>query len=250
MLDRQRAATPATARLPQGLAVGAALQGRSELSRHQVQILVLTVACAHIAALWLAFQVPAVRQAMRQVAPMMVDLIALPEPPPPAPPPPPQPVAKPTPPPSRPPLLAAPVPEPVAPASFTAPPPPVEVLPQPAPAVVAAAPAPAAPPAPPPPPSPPARRVVAATAVQYRVLPPVEVPRASRRAGESGMVWLKVVVNVAGLPTSVQVQRSSGYPRLDEQAVWAMRQARFKPQTENGSPIELEVIAPIEYPLE
>jgi protein TonB len=100
------------------------------------------------------------------------------------------------------------------------------------------------------PPPPPARRVVAATAVQYRVLPPVEVPRASRRAGESGMVWLKVVVSVTGLPTSVVVHRSSGFPRLDEQAVWAMRQARFKPQTEDGSPIELEVTAPIEYLLE
>lgn len=64
------------------------------------------------------------------------------------------------------------------------------------------------------------------------------------------MVWLKVVVGVRGLPLSVQVQRSSGYPRLDEQAVWAMRQAGFRPQTENGSPIELEVAAPIEYPLE
>lgn len=105
-------------------------------------------------------------------------------------------------------------------------------------------------PAPPAPPPPTPRRVVAATAVQYRVLPPVEVPRASRRAGESGMVWLKVVVSVTGLPTSVVVHRSSGFPRLDEQAVWAMRQARFKPQTEDGSPTELEVTAPIEYLLE
>ncbi|HRD95227.1 MAG TPA: energy transducer TonB, partial [Rubrivivax sp.] len=119
-----------------------------------------------------------------------------------------------------------------------------ESAPQPVVAVVATAPA---PPASPPPP---ARRVVAATAVQYLVLPPVEVPRASRRAGESGMVWLKVVVNVAGLPSSVQVHRSSGFPRLDEQAVWAMRQARFKPQTEDGAPVELEVTAPIEYLLE
>jgi hypothetical protein len=29
-----------------------------------------------------------------------------------------------------------------------------------------------------------------------------------------------------------------------------MRQARFKPQTDNGTPIELEVTAPIDYPLE
>lgn len=84
----------------------------------------------------------------------------------------------------------------------------------------------------------------------YRVEPPVEVPRASRRAGESGVVWLRVVVDVHGRPAQVQVQRSSGHSRLDEQALWAMRQARFQPQTEDGQPIELEVTAPIEYTLE
>ncbi len=88
------------------------------------------------------------------------------------------------------------------------------------------------------------------TAVQYLVLPPVEVPRLSRRAGESGVVWLRVVVDVHGTPAQVQLQRSSGHARLDEQALWAMRRARFKPHTENGIPIELEVTAPIEYALE
>ena len=78
----------------------------------------------------------------------------------------------------------------------------------------------------------------------------MEVPRASRRAGESGVVWLRVVVDTRGLPKLVQVQRSSGHARLDEQALFAMRQARFKPHTENGTPIEVEVIAPIEYLLD
>ena len=59
-----------------------------------------------------------------------------------------------------------------------------------------------------------------------------------------------VVVDVHGTPAQVQLQRSSGHARLDEQALWAMRQARFKPHTENGIPIELEVTAPIEYALE
>jgi protein TonB len=54
--------------------------------------------------------------------------------------------------------------------------------------------------------------------VQYLKLPPVEVPRASRRAGESGTVWLRVVVDVRGLPAQIHVQRSSGFARLDEQA--------------------------------
>lgn len=226
---------------------GLNLHRQRELSSPQMRGLVMAVACTHIVVLWLALQVPAVRQAVRQVVPMMVDLVAPPEPQHPTPPPPPLPPTRPKPvqpPPVAPPLLAAPVVEAAPQAAFTTPPPPAEPPPQPMPASFTPAPAPPAPP----PPTP--RRVVAATAVQYRVLPPVEVPRASRRAGESGMVWLKVVVSVTGLPTSVVVHRSSGFPRLDEQAVWAMRQARFKPQTEDGSPIELEVTAPIEYLLE
>ena len=55
---------------------------------------------------------------------------------------------------------------------------------------------------------------------------------------------------VGGLPAQVVVQRSSGYPRLDAQALGAMRQARFRPHTEDGVALEVEVIAPIEYPLE
>jgi protein TonB len=207
---------------------------------------VASVACAHIAALWLALQVPAVRQVVRPMAALMVDLVAPPQPdrpaaPPPRPAPPMRQAVQPRP--SPPPILAAPLAESVAPTAFAVAPTPAEPAPVPSPAAISPA-------APAPIPAPPARRVVAATAVQYRVLPPVEVPRASRRAGESGMVWLKVVVSVTGLPTSVVVHRSSGFPRLDEQAVWAMRQARFKPQTEDGSPIELEVTAPIEYLLE
>ena len=119
-------------------------------------------------------------------------------------------------------------------------------------AVQAPAPVLAAPPAPPapPPPQPVARRQIDASAVRYLTEPPAEVPRASRRAGEHGTVWLRVVVDVQGQPAQVQLHRSSGYARLDEQALWAMRQARFRPHTENGRAVEVEVIAPIEYPAE
>lgn len=102
--------------------------------------------------------------------------------------------------------------------------------------------------APRPAPAPPAEpRRLPPTAVAYRVEPPVEVPRASRRARESGTVWLRVRVDASGLPVLVTLARSSGFARLDEQALWAMRQARFQPYSENGQPIEWEVIAPIEY---
>jgi periplasmic protein TonB len=97
-----------------------------------------------------------------------------------------------------------------------------------------------------PPPS--ARPQLSMADVQYRVLPPVQVPRAARRAGESGTVWLRVVVDTEGRAAHVQLHRSSGFARLDEQALWAMRQALFRPHTRDGRPVEVEVIAPIEYP--
>jgi len=225
-----------------------ALRRPAEVSRGQTRLLVAAMAALHLGAGWGLLQVPAVRQAVLDAAPMMVELLAPPEPQPPAPPPP-RPA---TPPPvqARPvPVLAAPSLAPLTAEAFTVPPPPPAPTPTPAAPVTEAAPvAVVAPPAPPAPP--PARKLIAATAVRYLVQPPVEVPRASRRAGESGVVWLRVVVDVRGLPALVRVQRTSGHARLDEQALWAMRQARFQPHTENGNAIEVEVIAPIDYPLE
>jgi len=233
------------------------LRGRArEVSPGEGRMLVLLVGAVHLAAAWGVLQVDAVRIAAREVAPLIVDLVA-PPPVPVRPPPPPPASPRPAPAPARPapaPVIAAPPAPAAAPAAATVPPAP----PEPAPPPPAPLPAPAAPPAPavlpaPPPPAPapaPSRKVVPATAIEYLRLPPVEVPRLSRRAGESGTVWLRVVVDVRGLPVQVSLQRSSGHARLDEQALWAMRQARFKPHTEDGRPVELEVTAPIEYTLE
>lgn len=97
---------------------------------------------------------------------------------------------------------------------------------------------------------PPAPKQIAASAVRYLVAPPVEVPMLSRRAGESGVVLLRVLVDAQGLPKQIVLHKSSGFVRLDEQALGAMRQARFKPQTENGQAIEWFVIAPLSYELD
>lgn len=97
----------------------------------------------------------------------------------------------------------------------------------------------------PPPPSPP--RPLPASSIAYLVPPPIELPLASRRLGEQGTVWLRVLVGADGLPRQVSVQRSSGFPRLDEQALSAMRRARFRPQLDNGAPVEWTVIAPLQY---
>lgn len=201
-----------------------------------------------MAAVWGLLQVDSVRAAVREMAPMMVDLVAPNALSSPQSPPAPQRTPQHVQPAPQPPLLAAPAAQPLATEAFTAPAP----SPLPTPVAVAEL---AVPPAPPAAPSPPApaplpRKVISATAVRYLVVPPFEVPRAARRAGEHGVVWLRVVVSPQGEPLQVRLQRTSGYARLDEQALWAMRQARFQPHTEDGRAIEVEVTAPVEYPQE
>ena len=227
----------------------------SDLRPAERHLLVAGVGLAHLAALWGLLQVSAVQDAVRQVAPLVVDFITIERPKPETPPPPPpktrrQPVPRLSPPPV---LAAPPTPAPEAPAPFVVPPPPPEPVPlamtplaPPAPPAPPALPAPPAPP----PPAPPAPRVIPASNVAYLTPPPIEVPLASRRMGEEGTVQLRVLVGTDGLPKAVTVQRSSGFARLDEQAVWAMKRARFKPQTDHGVPIEWIVIAPLQYEIE
>jgi protein TonB len=207
--------------------------------------LVVAVAGAHVGALWALMQVQPVREAMAAVAPLMVEMIAPPQPVKPPPPPPPAPPKPRTPPPPKPVIAAAPSP---APAPIVAPPPPPEPAPPapvepPAPVVAAAPPAPPAPP-------PAAPKKVPPSALNYRIQPPIAFPAASTRLREEGTVVLRVVVDVKGLPRQITLQRSSGFPRLDEQAVSAMRQARFHPCTDNGTPIECESSAALAYELE
>ena len=142
-------------------------------------------------------------------------------------------------------IAAAPTPA-LTPAPFVVPPPPPEVpVPVvPPPVAVVAAPAPPAPP-------PPAPKVIPASAVQYLGDPPMpEYPRLSIRAGETGRVMLRIYIDEAGLPRTVQVDRSSGHPRLDEAAAVAMKKARFKPYTENGQAVAGWAFVPLDFALE
>ena len=92
-------------------------------------------------------------------------------------------------------------------------------------------------------------REVSASAVQYLQAPPIAVPAMSRRLGEKGTVVLRVLVDRDGLPRQITLHQSSGFSRLDEQALQAMRAARFKPHAENGEPVEMLVLTPIQYEL-
>ncbi len=210
--------------------------------------MVAAILALHGAAAWGLLQVDAVRSAVAEAAPLFVDLIASPSserpPEPAAPPPSPAPQ---TPPQPAPMIAAAPTPAPAA-TNVVAPEPPPEPSPSAPPAVpVAIAVAPPAPPASVPPP---AARELPASAIQYLEPPEPAYPRASRRAGESGLVVVRVFVGADGLPRQMQLQQSSGFTRLDEAALEGVRRARFKPPTENGQPVAGWARIPIPFELE
>ena len=62
-------------------------------------------------------------------------------------------------------------------------------------------------------------------------------PPAARRAGEEGTVRLKVLVDEKGRPKDVAVAASSGFARLDEAAMQAVRKWRFVAATNGSNPI-------------
>lgn len=218
---------------------------QTEVSPGQRRAVIVAIAALHGLAGWAALQVPAVRSALEEAAPMFVDLIAPPAPPVPEPPPPPPPRPIPKTPPPPAPLVAAP-PSP-APAPFVVPPPPEVPVPAAPPPVVVAE-APPAPPAPPPPPAPP--KEIPASAIEYLVTAPIDYPRLSRRLNEAGVVIVRVFIDEVGAPRMVQVATSSGFPRLDEAAVAGLQRFRFKPMTENGKPLSGWARIPVPFELE
>jgi protein TonB len=63
-------------------------------------------------------------------------------------------------------------------------------------------------------------------------------PIGSRRRGEEGTVILDVTVTGDGRAANVSLISSSGFPDLDRAAERAAVQARFKPGTRDGKPVE------------
>lgn len=101
----------------------------------------------------------------------------------------------------------------------------------------AAAPAPPAPPA--------APRLV--QGVEY-VRPPAPVyPTISRRLGETGVVMLRVLISEKGLPEQAIIAKSSGSGNLDEAGRIAAMRALFKPYMEDGKPVAVYVLVPINF---
>jgi len=85
--------------------------------------------------------------------------------------------------------------------------------------------------------------------VEYIQAPQPVYPAMSRRMGEQGKVVLRILVNEKGLPDQVVVQTSSGSARLDEAGRQAALRALFKPHVEDGRPVAVFVIVPLNFQL-
>lgn len=208
------------------------------------------VVVLHLLVFW-AIQTGLSRDLTRQL-PQAVQAILLQETPTPQPPvpkvePPPAPLPPP-PTPQPPPPLVSPAPPPVAPPSPTLAPqvPSVEVAVKPSTtttqaitAVASSNPQPA-----------PAPAITAAPAAPVRAAPPTrtpasvssaqcekpDYPSASRRMEEEGTVSLRFLVGVDGQVIQSEIEKSSGFKRLDEAARAGLSKCRFQPATVDGRP--------------
>ena len=72
-------------------------------------------------------------------------------------------------------------------------------------------------------------------------------PAQSRRLGETGVVVLRVELGESGNVALARVDRSSGYPRLDEAALSAVRTWRCLPATRNGQPVRAVAQQPFNF---
>lgn len=72
-------------------------------------------------------------------------------------------------------------------------------------------------------------------------------PAQSRQFGESGQVVLRVELNESGHVAQARVERSSGYHRLDEAALSAVRTWRCMPATQNGQPVRAVALQPFNF---
>src|SRR6188768_4511857 len=83
--------------------------------------------------------------------------------------------------------------------------------------------------------------------IEYVRPPEPRYPPESQRGRERGTVLLRVLVDALGRPAQIEVERSSGYSRLDAAARAAVEKALFRPYEVNGIAQPAQVLIPIEF---
>ena len=211
----------------------------------------------HVLAIW-ALQSGLLMRAVELVVPVEV-IAQIMEPPKPIVPPPPV-IPKETPPPkpdvvkqtpkpavpqtqARPQILAVETatPAPNAPAPVQIAPPTPSLQPSvPVAAVVTPAPVPAPAPAP-------ALKVLPSTDADDLYNPNQRYPRMSFSMGEQGTVMVRILIGDDGLPKKAELQKTSGFERLDQAALDFVMQSRYKPGTLGGKPTEMWMGREVKY---
>ena len=75
-------------------------------------------------------------------------------------------------------------------------------------------------------------------------------PALSRRLGEEGKLMLRVELDEKGHVNVVQVVDSSGFKRLDEAAMAAVKTWRCNPPVRNGQPVRAIALQPFNFVLQ
>lgn len=86
--------------------------------------------------------------------------------------------------------------------------------------------------------------------VAYLVEPKVVYPESAKLAKIEGVTQVKVTINVNGGVDDVTIQHSSGSAILDKEALRAIKNARYRPHSENGVPMVISTIAKIDFILQ
>ena len=226
---------PATAGLPPAPVAGGGHRrgGWDEGSRWPAMFLIVAL---HAGMLYGLMQIESVRNAVEEVAPIMVGLITLPPPEPPKP--------RIEPPPKPQPLRPKVEPKPQMIVSEAPSPEPVMVAPPPEPVVEE-------PPAPPPPapPAPPAPVIPPNFLAAYLDNPAPVYPSRARDLGESGTTILRVLVDENGRPKSIDIETSSGSARLDRAAADAVKKWKFVAARHGDQAVSAYVLVPLAFKL-
>ena len=75
-------------------------------------------------------------------------------------------------------------------------------------------------------------------------------PPMSKRLSEQGTVVLRVLVKSDGTAGTIEIKSSSGFPRLDQAAIDAVKTWRFNPATNDGKPVDEWYPAPFTFKLQ
>lgn len=101
-------------------------------------------------------------------------------------------------------------------------------------------------------PAPPAPAVITPLNVRaaYANNPYPAYPSSSRKMGEQGVSSLRVLVSPEGRVQQIELERSSGYARLDAAAMTTVRAWKFAPARQGNSAVAAWVVVPVNWKLE